>query len=510
MIVIMVALALIFAFLLCLTTLFDCSRPMINMLFLCGIFLPVIALMIIAPLGTFSGVAGGWERISGIEIGIDGYSRLFLAAELVVFSLVGVYAVSYYGENPRRNKFFSLILVMHAALMGVFTTRDIFNLFVLMELASVSAFVLVAFSGGKGSEKAAFRYLLFSLTASYLFLLSIGMIYSQTGHLNLELIGENIGRSREIDIAVGIAFVAMILKAGIFPLHFWLPDVYSESDTPVCALLAGMTRRAPVYAMLMFCIYLPMNHLSEMLMYVGFASLFFGTIMALFQNDVWRMLAYTSIGLMGIILVGIATENTMAVAYYAFAHAVVTTGLFLTTGTLSDLQATRNVRDLTYQKDVFMFTSIVMLSVALGSLSPTLNAFAKSQLITGLSGMHLILFQGGFVMALLVMLKMNYLLWQDDGTRPYYKKTNIRSVVSAIPAILLVSLGLYFYPVLVPADILVLMVAGTIFLLIISLNVLEYQGIERIGCRFRELGNTNNYYSIAFFAFLVLVLFYAF
>lgn len=510
MIVLMVVIALFFAFLLALLSYIGEFKNISSGLFLLGIISPALILISIRnsiPIGSF---VGGWEAISGIELAIEDFNMVFLVAETVVFVIIGIYAVSYYSNNPNRNKFFLLILVMHGALMGVFMTKDLFNLFVLMELASASAFILVAMSSGKDSKKAAFRYLVFSLLASYLFLLSTGIIYANTGYLNLELISENVVNSREVDIAIGMAFVAMILKAGIFPLHFWLPDVYSESDTPICALLAAMTRRAPIYAMLMFAIHLPMSHLSGLLMLVGFASLFFGTVMALLQNDVWRLLAYTSIGLMGIVMIGVATENIMGVSYYIFAHAMVTTGLFLTTGTLSDLQRTRNVRKLTYQKDVFIFTSIVLLSFALGSLSPSLNAYAKSELLTGLSGMEVIVFQAGFVMALLVMFKMNYLLWQDDGTRPHYRWINLRSGMSSAPAIILIALGLYLYPRFVLMDLLILATAGLIFFILVSKKVLEYEGVENMSVHFRELGLTNNYYSMVFFGFLALVLLYAF
>ncbi|MFO8110659.1 MAG: proton-conducting transporter membrane subunit [Thermoplasmata archaeon] len=506
MFVLMVIIALAFALILLLSSLLDLSRRTMNILFLAGILSPIIVLVVSNT--PYAEIMGGWNTVSGIEIRIVEYNLVFLMAELIVFSIVGIYAVSYYKDETKGHMYFPIILVMHGAMMGVFMTNDLFNLFVLMELVSVSAFALVALSSGKNSQQAAFRYLLFSLLTSYLFLLSIGIIYAKSGYLNFELIAQNIGSSREVDIAVGMAFVAMILKTGIFPLHFWLPDVYSESDTPICALLAGMTRRAPIYAMLMFTLYLPMNSLSDLLLIVAFASIFFGTVMALFQNDVWRLLAYTSIGLMGIVLVGIATGNTMGVAYYVFAHAIVTTGLFLTTGNLSDLQGTRNVRDLTYHKDVIMFSSIAILSFALGSLSPSINAFAKAELIKGLSGYSLILFQASFVMALLVMLKMNYLLWHHDDNKPRYRTVNIRSLVSAIPAVLLVSLGLYLYPTFALIDLLVIITSGALFFIIVLFDVLEYEGVEKLGVYFKELGTSNNYYSMVLFVFLVLILIY--
>ena len=508
MIVLTIVLPLFFAVLLLMTTLFKKPSAFTNLIFLMGLFSPTIVFFLFTEPVQIDMVLGGWESISGIAIGLNIYNRYFITAELIVFSLIGLYSILYYNEEPNRNKFFALILLMHGGMLGVFMSKDLFNMFVLMELVSVSAFILVAFSGGERSQKAAFRYLIFSIVASYIFLLSIGIIYVNTGSLNFEIIGQHIGRSREIDIAMVLAFSAMILKAGIFPLHFWLPDVYSESDTPICALLAGMTRRAPIYAMLMFTMYLPTAHLSHILMVIGFSSIFFGFFMALFQNDVWRLLAYASIGLMGIVLVGLATGNVLGTTYYVFAHAIISTGLFLTTGTLSDIQKTRNVRDLTYKTDMLIFSSVVMLSFALGSLAPSLNAYAKSELLTGMGQIPTILFQMGFVLAMLIMLKMNYLLWQDEGEKAPKIPVNLRSFLAAIPATLTIALGIYYYPVFVWTDLILLGAALAAFLTIKQLHVLEYKGIEKLGNYFRDLGTTNNYYSMVLFAFISVLLFY--
>ncbi len=510
MLVMMVVLALFFAMVLLLTSLINDHKHLTNILFMAGILSPALIFIFHSTPVDIDMVVGGWQPISGIAIGLDNYSRYFLVAELIVFGIVGFYSLFYYQDEPRKNKFFGLILIMHAGMMGVFLSKDLFNIFVLMELASASAFALVAFSGGERAQKAAFRYLIFSIIASYLFLLSIGIIYANTGSLNFELIRENITRSREIDIAIALAFTAMILKTGIFPLHFWLPDVYSESDTPICALLAGMTRRAPIYAMLLFTIYLPMNHLSQLLMIVAFASIFFGFIMAMFQNDVWRLLAYASIGLMGIVLVGIATENFMGVTYYVFAHAIVTVGLFLTTGTISDQQKTRNIRDLTYRHHMLIFISVIMLSFALGSMSPSLNAYAKNELLIGLSRMEAFLFQSAFVLALLIMFKMNYLLWHGGYDKQLDTRVTPRSFISAIPAALSIALGIYLYPTLVLVDILLLGAAGALFFLFLSMNMLEYTGIEKLGERFKDLPTTNNFYFMVYFGFLVVFLLYTF
>ncbi len=508
MLVLMVVLALLFAMVLLLTNLINDHKYLNNILFIAGILSPALIFILHSTPVEINMILGGWEPISGIAIGLDNYSRYFLVAEFIVFGTVGFYSIFYYRDEPRKNKFFVLILIMHAGMMGVFLSKDIFNLFVLMELVSVSAFALVAFSREKSSEKAAFRYLIFSIIASYLFLFSIGIIYVNTGSLNFEIIRENITLSREIDIAIALAFTAMILKTGIFPLHFWLPDVYSESDTPICALLAGMTRRAPIYAMLLFTIYLPMNHLSQLLLIVAFASTFFGFIMAMFQNDVWRLLAYASVGLMGIVLVGIATENHMGVTYYVFAHAIVTVGLFLTTGTISDQQKTRNIRDLTYRHHMLIFISVIMLSFALGSMSPSLNAYAKNELLIGLSRTETFLFQSAFVLALLIMFKMNFLLWQDGDEKTPEPRITPRSFLSAIPAALSIALGIYLYPTLVLTDILLLGAAGALFFFFLSTNMLEYTGVERLGERFRDLPATNNFYFMVYFGFLVVLLFY--
>ncbi len=125
-------------------------------------------------------------------------------AELILSAFVALYVWSYY---PRKieNKAYVLILLLHSGLLGAFISRDLFNYYIYMEIASVASFALVGISKEKGARRAAFKYTVFSLLASYIFILGIGIIYLKTGYLNLALIKENLEMSREINVALALS-----------------------------------------------------------------------------------------------------------------------------------------------------------------------------------------------------------------------------------------------------------------------------------------------------------------
>lgn len=140
---------------------------------------------------------------------------------------------------------------------------------------------MVACSREKGSKKAAYRYLIMFLLSTFFFTFSIGIIYLNTGTLNFNLIKENMVMTTEMKVAISIAFVSFITKAGIFPIYFWLPEAYSKADAPISAILAGLGEKVPIFGMILFLLYTDIEFLTLPLMVVAFSSIFFGIIMAI-------------------------------------------------------------------------------------------------------------------------------------------------------------------------------------------------------------------------------------
>ena len=406
----MAAFPLLFAFLIVILDTLRAKNVLIKATFVLGAVLPA---------GVFLGdrgrkIVGGWSREAGIEVGIGEINAPFIVGELILFTVVALYSLSYFDfRNKKTPKALALLLLLHAGLMGAFIARDFFNFYVYMEIASVSAFALVAFSDEKGSKRAAFKYLILSLLASYLFVFAIGIIYMETGYLNVELVAENALPSRELKAAFGIAFASLILKAGIFPLHGWLPDAHSIAPTPVSVVLSGAVVKAPAYGMiLLFSALSPEGPFRTAAMALAVVSVFFGIAGALLQKDAKRLLAYHTVSQMGYVLLGTASMNFVGAAYYAMAHSLFKGGLFLSVGSLG--KKSRRLGEFGYRNTPLMAFSILMLSLAIGGVSPFIGSYAKGLISSDLEGAWKWAVTAGTVGTLVSFTKLNYHLSKGE------------------------------------------------------------------------------------------------
>ncbi|WP_167909264.1 monovalent cation/H+ antiporter subunit D family protein [Thermococcus sp. Bubb.Bath] len=426
MIAVMVALPLLFAFLTALTVPLRMERYA-KYSFLTGALSP----WLIYPfLEKGSEVVGGWPKIGSIEVAFDAYNSLIILGEFILFSAVALYSIIYF---KKEIKALVLLLLVHVGLLGAFISRDLFNFYIFMEIASVSSFALVGFSGGKEATRAAYKYLMLSLLASYFFVFSIGIIYLKTGYLNLELVSQA-PPSKEIRAAVAVAFTSLLLKAGIFPLHLWLPDAHANAPSPVSALLSGAVVKAPAYGMVLLSLYLPPpENLRNALLVLAFSSMFFGVGAMLLERDIKRFLAYSTVSQMGYVLLGIATLNPLGALYYAFAHMLFKGGLFLSAGAMVDKAKTRELERLSYRGDPILMTSVLMLSLAISGIWPFVGSPAKAALLKGLPyGKELFYLAGLGTLASFT--KLNYYLMKGEGKG--YGFTVLPSLIMALATLL--------------------------------------------------------------------------
>ncbi|WP_206205639.1 proton-conducting transporter membrane subunit [Thermococcus sp. CX2] len=477
----MVALPLLFAFLIILMDTLGVRKPLIKVVFLLGALLPAGVLLRGIPA---SEVVGGWNRVSGIEVGINEVNLPFIVGELILFGFTAPYALSYFDFREKKTpKALALLLLLHAGLLGAFIAKDLFNFYIYMEIASVSAFALITFSDDPNSRRAAFKYLILSLLASYLFIFAIGVIYMETGYLNLALISANALPSRELNAAVGIAIASLLLKAGIFPLHSWLPDAHSSAPTPVSAILSGAVVKAPAYGLILVFSALPIGRtLRIAAMGVAVASLFFGIGMALLQRDAKRLLAYHTVSQMGYVLLGIASLNFVGAAYYALAHSLFKGGLFLSVGGLA--RRTRELGKFGYRNAPIMALSTIMLSLAIGGISPFVGSYAKGLISSELSGTWKYAVYLGGIGTLLSFTKLNYSLSRasSEDVKTVWK------AVSMSLALVTLGMGLYLGSWIDLTDALYLASALALFVLLKSLGVFK----NGINVRPKEVGEEIN------------------
>ncbi|ADT84323.1 proton-conducting transporter transmembrane domain-containing protein [Thermococcus barophilus] len=411
MIPLLVACPLLFAFLVSLFDVLGVRDKITRFLFLTGAVSPWIVFFGVRAKIPLDEIVGRYAKTAGIQVSLDYINVYFVLAELILFFAVSIYSIEYFSKHRKNGKIYSLLLLMHAGLLGAFISRDLFNYYIYMEIASVSAFALIAISEEKGAKRAAYKYLILSLTASYLFVFAVGMMYLKTGYLNTELIRGSILPSREIDVAAGIAFSALLLKAGVFPLHSWLPDAHSKAPDPVSALLSGIVVKVPVYGMLLLYLSLPLTkRFLTVLMVVAFASIFFGIVLMIVESNIKKFLAYSTVSQVGYVVLGVSTSNILGSVYYAFAHALIKGALFLSAGALIRAQKSKEIRNLSYRGDAILMLSILMLSLAIGGVSPFVGAYGKSLLLEGMKKpLGYILYIAG-IGTLAAFTKLNYYL----------------------------------------------------------------------------------------------------
>lgn len=239
----------------------------------------------------------------------------FMAIISVILALVAlIYSWAFMKENTGLDKYYTLLLLMTTGMLGMELTGDMFNFFVFLEITSISSAALVAFWINKGkSVEAGFKYIVISTIGALFVLFSVALFYGQYNALNMAIIAQSIQFSFLDKIALVLLIGALAMKAGIVPLHMWLPDAYSKAPSSITLILVGVTQ-ASLYGLLRVCftIYGKMITLSSIsigwiLVLFGIVTILLGVIMAIAQSDLKRLIAFAAVGEIGYMILGIGT-----------------------------------------------------------------------------------------------------------------------------------------------------------------------------------------------------------
>lgn len=300
--------------------------------------------------GTISYQLGGWPPPWGIEFRIDVMNAFVLVLVSGVGAMTFIYARHSVAREIAPNAqplFYTMLLLCFAGMTGVTATGDAFNLFVFLEIASLSAYVLVAM-GAKQDRRAltaAYTYLVMGTIGASFYVIGLGLIYMVTGTLNMADIAARIadmGGSRTVHMAFAFIIIGFALKFALFPLHLWLPNAYTYAPSVVSAFLSGAATKVAVYVTLRF-LYTVFNPdfvfetqtLKFIFLPLGLSAIIFASGVAIFQSNVKRVLAYSSLAQIGYLTTGISFANLsglMASILQLFNHAMMKSGLFLAVG----------------------------------------------------------------------------------------------------------------------------------------------------------------------------------
>lgn len=315
---------------------------------LCALTLAIVGLYYVMVGETIRYAIGGWLPPIGIEYVLDPLSGFMLVVILFVAAVVLVHArVPVEREIPgRRALFYAVALLLLTGFSGIVLTGDLFNLYVFLEISSLASYALIAV-GEQPAPVAAFRYLVVGTMGASFYLLGIGFLYIMTGSLNigdLASILPTIGSHPTIIIALALVVVGLAIKMALFPLHGWQPDAYTYAPSAGTALLAPIGAKVGAYVLIrmLFFVFEPSFvsrslPVAEIVGWLSMGGILFGSILAMAQKELKRMLAYSSIAQIGYIGLGIGLANPMGFVgaiLHVLNHAFMKGGLFLVAGNL--------------------------------------------------------------------------------------------------------------------------------------------------------------------------------
>lgn len=295
---------------------------------------------------------GGWAPPLGIEYRIDALNALVLMLISGIGTIVLPYAyTSVAAEIPQKQHtlFYALFMLCLTGLLGMVATADAFNVFVFLEISSLSTYVLVALGAHKDTRAltAAYDYLIMGTIGATFFVIGLGMLYMATGTLNMADLADRIadqGTNRTIRAAFAFIVVGMGLKVAIYPLHHWLPNAYTYAPSAVTTFLAATATKAAIYVLLrfLFSVYNPAFNFEDWTLYLIFIpfsllAMFAASFVAVFQTNLKRMLAFSSIAQIGYMLLGIAMLNATglsAAVVHLVNHGITKATLFMGVGAM--------------------------------------------------------------------------------------------------------------------------------------------------------------------------------
>ena len=289
---------------------------------------------------------GDWAAPFGIVVVADRLSTLMVLLTAVLAFFVLLYAIGS-GWDDRGRHFHALYQFQLMGIMGAFLTGDLFNLFVFFEVLLIASYGLMIHAGGRARLRAGVQYVLFNLLGSTLFLFALGAIYAETGTLNMADLAQRvtlIGPSETVGIRIAAVLLLLVfaIKAAILPLHFWLPSSYAEAPAPVAALFAIMTKVGAYAIIRVYTLVFPPDlAVTEglhglWLLPAALLSLAIGMIGVLAAKQLDRLVAFSVIGSMGMVMVAIALFSPVGIAaalYYILHSTIAAAALFL----ISDL-----------------------------------------------------------------------------------------------------------------------------------------------------------------------------
>lgn len=295
---------------------------------------------------------GGWEAPWGIELIADNLSAFFILIVTGISFPIALFGKDNLkkeiGADKKITRFYVLLLLLGGSLVGMVLTNDLFNTYVLVEVSTLSACALVSVRDDSKSTVAAFKYLVLASLGSTFILGGIGFIYMATGYLNMgfahqELLSVWQNSPNLIWLSIVFMLIGFGVKAALFPLHTWLPDAHSSAPTPSSAILSGLAVKGYIisFMKILYTVYgqniIQQFNIHKILVLLGMVAIIGGSLFALTQDELKRRLAYSTVGQVGYLFLGLGLLNINGLTgtlFYLGSHAAIKSSLFLSAGAM--------------------------------------------------------------------------------------------------------------------------------------------------------------------------------
>jgi multicomponent Na+:H+ antiporter subunit D len=302
----------------------------------------------VLEIGTISYALGTWAPPWGIEYRVDLLNAFIMLIISGTASVVLPYARTSADVEiavERQHLFYCMMLLCLAGLLGMTVTGDAFNVFVFLEISSLSTYTLVALGRHRKALMSAFQYLVMGTIGATFFIIGVGLLYMMTGTLNMADLAQRLPgleETRPIEAAYAFIAVGLALKLALFPLHLWLPNAYTYAPSAVSAFLAATATKVAIYVLIRFTFTIfgadfafGAEPFALLLFVPALLAIFAGSIVACFQEHGKRLLAYSSVAQVGYIVLALSLANVdglSAALVHVFNHALMKGALFLALG----------------------------------------------------------------------------------------------------------------------------------------------------------------------------------
>lgn len=336
---------------------------------------------------------GAHEAPVGIELHVDGLALAMLWLTGAVALAVNVHAAASLpaGEGFRGTGFRTLWMLLWSGLNALFLSADLFNIYVVLELVSLTAVSLVVISQGAGAVAAAARYLFFALGGSIFYLLGVALVYADTGLLGLRVLEASNWEGRAAPLALAVMTAGLAVKAALFPVHAWLPRAHSAAPSAASAALSALVATAGVYLILRLWLGPFAGHwgpvTAQGMAAVGAAGMLYGSAQALRQSRLKLVVAYSTVAQLGYLLLALPLASALAfhgAVYHALSHGLAKAAFFLAAGNVIRVTGDDRLESLAHggRKLFGSLAAMALAGMSLAGLPPSGGFLAKWWLIS--------------------------------------------------------------------------------------------------------------------------------